>query len=95
MTRSKHFILGDMDELSQIPDDFLSEGDTASGAIEGERIIVRCVDVHKAIEKGLEPHRVAQDEKFVWAVMSDAEATHLELSLEERLVIDYTKFVKV
>jgi hypothetical protein len=84
-----------MDDLSSIPDDFLSDGDTASGAIEGERIVVRCVDVEKAIRSGLDKDRVGKDEKFVWTVLSADDGARVELSLHEKIVIDYTKIGKV
>jgi len=95
MNRSKHFILEEMEMISEIPDDFLSEGDTASGTIEGERVTVRCVEMANAIAKGLEPARVGPNEKFAWAILSDDDVCRLESSLKDKDVINYTVLMRV
>lgn len=95
MKKSQHFMLREMSDIQHIPEELLEHGDTAAGSIEGERVWAKCVDVKRAVSGGFDSSRVDPDEKFLWAVMSVDELTELELTLSERLVIDFTKKLEV
>lgn len=98
MKKGKHLILREMSDLRTIPEELLSDGDTASGTLEGERVWVRYANVTK-LKSGwllrLRRGDVDGDEDFVWAVMSADEVEQLECTLSERTVIDFTLQLEV